>query len=311
VKLPDTTLSRSLVIRMKRKRASETVQDFEHLDDEGLARLRSQALRWAADWSWRTPETIPGFNNRVRMNWRPLLSIAEAGGAEWKLKAWEAARSIEGARVTDETSLGTRLLADLRDMFGEGVECLLSRTIIEILTADPEKPWAEYRRGKPITQKQLASVLRQYTIVSGEVHPADLAHGKGYKRQQFEEAWERYLTPLDTPSSGKTDFEARKRASPSAAGTSAGFSSAREQTSARFENDDLSYSHNGLRACALEKAKTENEGSIPGPERRCAHCGLPQSPGSPLLLCSVNGTETWGHKHCIEVAWRDWPDMMS
>jgi putative DNA primase/helicase len=38
--LPDTTLSRSIVIEMQRKLPSERADDFAHQDDEHLARLR-------------------------------------------------------------------------------------------------------------------------------------------------------------------------------------------------------------------------------------------------------------------------------
>jgi hypothetical protein len=48
-KLPDTTLSRCLIIEMERKLPSETVADFNHLDNEGFASLRGQLVRWADD----------------------------------------------------------------------------------------------------------------------------------------------------------------------------------------------------------------------------------------------------------------------
>ena len=51
-KLPDTTLSRSIVISMKPRRAddsNERTADFNHIDNETFARLRSQLMRWTAD----------------------------------------------------------------------------------------------------------------------------------------------------------------------------------------------------------------------------------------------------------------------
>jgi hypothetical protein len=47
--LPDTTLSRSLVIDMKPKLAGDWIADFDHLDNETFARLRRQILRWVND----------------------------------------------------------------------------------------------------------------------------------------------------------------------------------------------------------------------------------------------------------------------
>ena len=70
---------------------------------------------------------------------------------------------------------------------------VLSRVLVDELTRDPEKPWAEYRRGKPLTQRQLAGLLAQFGIRSEEIHPEDEPHGKGYKRVRFDELWKRYL----------------------------------------------------------------------------------------------------------------------
>jgi hypothetical protein len=61
------------------------------------------------------------------------------------------------------------------------------------LTADSERPWAEWGSSKPLTQRQLATLLRPFQIFSTTVHPADRPDGKGYKRADFEEVWDAYL----------------------------------------------------------------------------------------------------------------------
>src|SRR5258708_3976314 len=48
-KMPDTMLSRTIFIEMKRRLRSEKVDHFRHLDDTGFARVRSQLARWAQD----------------------------------------------------------------------------------------------------------------------------------------------------------------------------------------------------------------------------------------------------------------------
>src|SRR5262249_41950981 len=48
-KAPDTILSRAIFITQKRRTRGETVAHFSHIDDDGLARLRSQLARWAED----------------------------------------------------------------------------------------------------------------------------------------------------------------------------------------------------------------------------------------------------------------------
>jgi putative DNA primase/helicase len=47
--------------------------------------------------------------------------------------------------------------------------CIFSNDLVAKLAADEEGPWAEYNRGKSITQKQLARLLGAYGIVSETV----------------------------------------------------------------------------------------------------------------------------------------------
>jgi hypothetical protein len=85
-KLPDTTLSRSITIEMKRKQPDEVVEDFDHQDNETFGTLRRKLARWAPDHAEALrklkPEIPQGFRNRTRMNWWLLLAIAELAGDE-------------------------------------------------------------------------------------------------------------------------------------------------------------------------------------------------------------------------------------
>jgi putative DNA primase/helicase len=260
-KLPDTTSSRAIIIQMKRKLPDDIVRDFDHVDDEGLARRRRQCLRWAIDnaepLGKASPEIPAGFHNRVRANWKLLLAIAERAGGEWKQEAWRAAQAIEGRRTTLDASIGVQLLQAIRNIFSPGVECLLSREIIDRLIADPEQPWIEYSRGKPITQKQLARMLGAYGIISESVHPPGVTHGKGYKLASFQDAFQRYLTPQ------KPGSEAGKRASACGTGTSEDFRSGRTDDAPASENGDFSYSHAGSPACPLPRSENEQDSVSP------------------------------------------------
>jgi hypothetical protein len=53
LKFPDTTISRCIIIRLKRRKKSERVERFKSKDDAGLGDLRRQAMRWAV------PMTMP------------------------------------------------------------------------------------------------------------------------------------------------------------------------------------------------------------------------------------------------------------
>jgi putative DNA primase/helicase len=73
-RLPDTTLSRAIIIEMKRKLPNETAVDFDHVDDAEFTKLRRQLARWASDHAGdlakAAPEIPPGFHNRVKANWK-------------------------------------------------------------------------------------------------------------------------------------------------------------------------------------------------------------------------------------------------
>jgi hypothetical protein len=87
--------------------------------------------------------------------------------------------------------MGIRLLADIRAAF-DGEQSLFSSRLVDKLTADPEAPWADYSRGKPLSQKQLANRLRAYGIVPETVW-VEGKSAKGYKRAAFEDVWTRYV----------------------------------------------------------------------------------------------------------------------
>jgi uncharacterized protein DUF3631 len=126
-------------------------------------------------------------------NWQLMFAIADSLGEEAGRRARDAAQQIAG--TTDVTSAGVDLLRDIKVMFERSVlDCLTSKAIVADLTADPEKRWAEWSRGKPITEKGVAALLHDYRIFSRNVGPRT-AHTKGYRRADFGDAWERYLPP--------------------------------------------------------------------------------------------------------------------
>ena len=194
-KLLDTTLSRCIDIELKRKRASESVEHFRSIDDAGLEELRQQALRWSIDnaesLKGAEPEMPAGFDNRLGDNYRLLLAIADLAGGEWPERARQAAQRISG--TADATSASARLLAAIRAAFDqtEGGD-ISSADLVAKLTAEPDSEWAEWRSGKPITQAQLARLLRPFGVAPCPVRIRD-QQVRGYRRQQFVESWERYL----------------------------------------------------------------------------------------------------------------------
>jgi hypothetical protein len=207
-KLPDTTLSRCTIIEMRRKKNTERAEHFKHIDDENLGELRSQCMRFAIDsveaLKVAKPEMPDGFDNRAGDNWTLMIAIADHAGGEWPEKARQAAIVVSKVVAAAESSIGVRLLADIKVLFDEADDnCMLSKVLVAKLTANEEGPWIEFSRDKPLTQNRLAKLLGRYFIYSETVHPKVGPHGKGYKRASFEDGWARYPsdTPSDTPPS--------------------------------------------------------------------------------------------------------------
>jgi hypothetical protein len=158
-KLPSATLTRCLMIPMRRKRPDEHADDFSHVDNADLARLRSQLLRWAAyngeALAKAKPEIPPGLHNRARMNWHMLLAIAERCRA--KKAAWAAVKAVEEIGAAADPELAVQLLSDIRDAFDrQRAKKLPTKVILQELTSNEEGPWLSYGKGgKPITDRQL------------------------------------------------------------------------------------------------------------------------------------------------------------
>jgi hypothetical protein len=206
--LPPATASRGIFIQQERRTSDEPIEKFAHKDDPGLADLRARLFRWALDNRDTLRDDKPvmpqGFDNRRADNWRVQLVIAELAGEDWAEKARDAAANLD--READASTIGARLLADIKRIRDEvGGDFITSLKLVAKLKEDPEAPWAEWNRGKGLTQNSLASLLgggggrgrrgkRGYGIHSQTVHPPSEPDAKGYKWSQFEDAWSRYLT---------------------------------------------------------------------------------------------------------------------
>jgi hypothetical protein len=89
--LPDTILSRSIIIRMRRRAPNESVEPYRRREvaPEGEA-LCGRLVAWAAATMGRlvtAPEMPPEIVDRDADCWEPLISVADAAGGEWPDRA--------------------------------------------------------------------------------------------------------------------------------------------------------------------------------------------------------------------------------
>jgi hypothetical protein len=205
-KMPAQTLSRCIFIELRKRKKSEGITKFTHRDDAELSDLRARLRRFSLDNVEALRNCVPSmpdpFDDRRADNWRIQFAIADlcSGTEDWGDKARAAAVKIESA--SDNRTINVRLLADIRtilcpkDEKGEALpllERISSANLVTDLAANPDGPWAEWKNGKPITQAQLARLLKPFGITPQLIRLDGDAVMRGYLRAQFEDAWERYL----------------------------------------------------------------------------------------------------------------------
>jgi hypothetical protein len=196
--LPDSILSRSIIIRMRRRAPDEKIEPFRrrvHAPQGESLRLRLAG--WAAtivdEATEARPEMPIGVEDRNADVWEPLLAIADIAGSDWPKRAKNAATALIKVTREEEPSLGIRLLADLRTVFGADYE-MATKVILPKLAALDEAPWGDIN-GKPLDARGLANHLRPYGVKSGTVRLGEKDTPKGYKREHLVDAWRRYLPP--------------------------------------------------------------------------------------------------------------------
>nr|WP_127892001.1 DUF3631 domain-containing protein [Streptomyces sp. S10(2018)] len=203
--LPDTIMSRAVVIRMRRRARNEKVEPFRARVHEAEGhKLRDRLATWAEQArasvvdAW--PDMPEGVTDRPADVWEPLLAIADAAGGHWPIRAREACVTLVAAsKVNDRGSLGVRLLTDLRDHVMAGIDRLPTVAILDRLNALDDAPWADLH-GKPLDNRRLGRMLAEYMtadnepIASRNIKTAGSVL-KGYYAADLWDAWARYCPP--------------------------------------------------------------------------------------------------------------------
>jgi hypothetical protein len=207
--LPDTLLSRSIIIRMRRRLKTEKVEPFRqriHVREgqEIGRRLAGWAKSVLKDAEAARPEMPAGVEDRQADAWEPLLVVADLVGGEWPQKAREAAVALVTAARETPTSLNLRLLEDLRTVFLNRLVAveqaqphgLPTKTILDGLCALEDSPWQTINKGERLSPDQLSRRLRDYSVKRTNLRltPGVREQTKGYPIALLADAWRRYLS---------------------------------------------------------------------------------------------------------------------
>lgn len=193
--LPDTLMSRSVIVRMRRRSPNEIVEPFRHRlhSKEGYA-LRDELEAWSAQipvgiWP-DMPDEIADRNADI---WEALFAIADAAGGDWPERSRCDAVTLVTATKSAPPSLGIRLLTDIRSAFDDtDEEHVFTEDLLSALIEMEESPWGDMR-GKALDSRSLARRLAKFEVKPRTVRIGDRT-SKGYARTDFYDVWSRYVT---------------------------------------------------------------------------------------------------------------------
>lgn len=254
--LPDTLMTRSIIVRMRRRASTEKVEPFRHRihTPEG-----NELREWLTAWADQVepmlcdvwPALPPGLVDRPADCWEPLITIADAAGGDWPERARDAALELSKIEPKD-VSLGIRLLIDLASIYQDGpsfADAMHTEAILEGLNGLDDAPWGDLY-GKPLDARGLSRRLRKYAVEPRDVWIAGVTK-RGYRREDLWDAWGRYVPDFPT------------HISPS---------SARSARSARSEPSKQPETRSPSTPSTPSTSQPEVEGPL------CDHCGQPLDP---------------------------------
>lgn len=191
-RLPETIATRSVEIVMrKRKPGDPTVKPFRlKFASDDLAKAYEACELWAAFALKPLRASMPELPvaDRAADVWEPLVAIADlTHDEEWSKRARKACKRLTQEANDKPVTIGVRLLQSIRAAFGKD-EILATPELMERLYSEDESPW---ERGQ-FSSRDMARILAEYGVSSQTVridgHPT-----RGYKREAFEPAFNRYI----------------------------------------------------------------------------------------------------------------------
>ena len=165
--LPDTITDRAVVVKMRRRAPGEHVDRYrDRRDGAPLKELGATARRMGPRPPGRAARRRARHARRGPR--RGHLGAADRRRRPRRRRLASTGPQAQPLTLTAEddtdTTLGARLLADLRDVFGDA-DAMHGETILAALHKLPEEPWSDYF-GRPMNARDMAKLLRPYGVRS-------------------------------------------------------------------------------------------------------------------------------------------------
>lgn len=200
--LPDTLMSRSIVIRMAQRRPEQEIEHFSSRIHTAIGISIGEAVgSWARsvtlDLANAWPVVPDGVRDRQEEVWSPLLAIAEIAGGDWPERARAACSELVlGNESEPVLSPGQRILNDLKAVWGRDGN-LPTATIVRRLFALPGTPWAGWWN-EANAGRELSGLLAAYNIRPVRVRDGERVC-QGYRRADLERVWPAVLALPPVP----------------------------------------------------------------------------------------------------------------
>ena len=197
--LADTTVERSIQIRMERKPKNALRDRWRNRDRQAVMVLSRKIGTWvegnadkifAARERVSLPDTI---NDRQCDSWEALGAVAVVAGGVWPKRAYAACEYITGASE-DTRSNAERLIGDLCSIFTntEEKQFIKSSVICVYLNMMEERPWSKWNKGRGFDANALARMLRPFEIKPSQKKQSDRSNMRGYFYADLETLFTRY-----------------------------------------------------------------------------------------------------------------------
>lgn len=207
--LPDTIEDRAIIIHMKRRKPGTVLKPFRDRFATAEAEpIRQQLDAWATDQleilqTW-TNEDYPSMPDSIQDRdadvWEPLFITASLISKQCRAELARIAPAIVHDQHLEPQSLGEKLLFDIRQVFNAtGAPAIFAMNLQAELSKLEESPWAALGDGG-IDTRFITKTLKPYGIGHrGSPYTVKIngVTARGYSRADFEDAWERYLPPIE------------------------------------------------------------------------------------------------------------------
>lgn len=199
--LPDTILSRSVIVRMKRRAPHEAVEPFRVSKFEAEALAISQHIeQWASqrkDLLANMKPLPPEVTDRDADVWEALIAIGDCADEHWSQAIRVTAVTLVTLKREAPQSLGILLLNDIRAIFdNKNVQSISTKELLFELTNLTTSPWADLEN-RLLNDRKLSAILKPYGVGSDTIRVGE-SICKGYKLDFFKDAFIRYL-PARSP----------------------------------------------------------------------------------------------------------------